>query len=81
MPGDNCAFPKCGTSRRHKDIGIFKLPSRKGEFYQEWKKEIVNVILKYRVADDNFKKNIQAGNVHICERHFKANDIEITSEY
>ena len=36
MPGVNSAFPGCFTSRytKHKDTGIFKLPSRSGDFYK-----------------------------------------------
>ena len=31
MSGVNCAIVDCGTSRRTKGIGIFKLPAAKGE--------------------------------------------------
>ena len=31
MPGVNCAIVGCGTSRRTKGIGIFKLPAAKND--------------------------------------------------
>ena len=51
MPGTNCVFPQCGTCRRHK-LSTFKIPNRKGDFYEEWRTNILNVLIKYRVKDD-----------------------------
>ena len=82
MPGANCAFSGCFTSRytKHKDIDIFKLPSRSGDFYKQWKNDFLSVLCKYREADDNLKKRISSGDIYFCERHFVKEDIEFTSK-
>ena len=36
MPGDNCRIVGCGTCRREKGIGIFKLSSEKVK--EHWRK-------------------------------------------
>ena len=81
MPGANCCLPQCGTSRRTKGCGIFKLPQRKDEFYQKWNEKMLQIIKKYRVEDENFKIQVKNGSVYICERHFLPEDIELTSKY
>ena len=75
MPGDNCAIYGCGTNRRTKGIGIFKLPSEK--LYPEWRKRWLNQITKSRVIDDGFKRQLQNDRIYTCEKHFKNNDLEI----
>lgn len=30
---------------------------------------------------EQFRKNIQPGNVYVSERHFKESDIDLTSKY
>ena len=67
MPGANCAFPGCFTSRytKHKDTGTFKLPSRSGDFYKQWKNHFLSVLNKYREADDNLKKRISSGDIFL----------------
>ena len=82
MPGANCVFPGCTVSRtdKHKDIGIFRVPTRKDEFYSEWRKNLINVITRYREVDKALKDQINAGNLYICERHFSSGDIELTSK-
>ena len=52
--GNICCLPNCSTSSgRDTGVSLFKPTSRKGEFYEKWNKEIFNVILKYRVDDEN----------------------------
>ena len=82
MPGTNCGFPGCFTSKytKHKDIGIFQLPSRSGDFYKQWKNDFLSVLCKYREADDNLKKRISSGDIYFCERHFVKDEIEFTSK-
>ena len=65
MPGTNCTFPGCNVSRYKLREGttIFNLTKRKSEFYQEWRKEIPGVLLKYRDIDLVLKKNLQNGDV------------------
>ena len=39
MPGVNCAVIGCGSCRRTKGIGIFKLPSAKDDKHKRWRDE------------------------------------------
>ena len=64
MPGANRVFPQCGTCRRHK-LSIFKAPNREGDFHEECKSKILNVLIKYRVKDNKLKEKIKAGTVYI----------------
>ena len=75
MMGDNCAVVNCGTNRRTKGIGIFKLPSKK--LRPEWRKEWLNQITKTRAVDAHFKNKIENDTVYTCERHFAEKDVEI----
>jgi hypothetical protein len=81
MPGKNCAFPGCpvSCSYKFKGVSIFQIPMRNDEFHSNWKKEIINVLFKYRVADKDLKDRVAAGKIYICERHFSTDDIELTS--
>ena len=81
MPGANCAFPGCGTSRKHEGVGNFKIPTRNDNFYNEWRKNLLDVLIKYRVVDKSFKKRIDDGKVYLCERHFIEQDMERTSKF
>ena len=76
MPGDNCAVMGCGTSRRTKGIGIFKLPAPKNEEYKVWRSQWLNDLTKTRVIDKNFRAQIDNDRVFTCEKHFKEEDIE-----
>ena len=62
------------------EISIFKIPNRKDDFYEEWRTNILKVLIKYRVKDDKLQEKIKAGTVYICERHFQESDIEFTSK-
>ena len=61
-------------------LSSFKIPNRKGDFYEQWRTKVLNVLIKYRFKDDKLKEKIKAGTVHICERHFQESDIEFTSK-
>ena len=45
IPGANCAFPQAVSHRdtQNKNIGIFKLPSRSGDFHKQWKNDFLSV--------------------------------------
>jgi len=77
MPGDNCAVFGCGTSRRTKGVGIWKLPALKDEAHKRWRAEWLNEITKTRTVDAAFRKKIQSDCVYTCEKHFDPKDIEI----
>ena len=44
MPGENYCVVNCGTSRKSKSIGIFKLPSKKR--HEEWREKCLGEIKK-----------------------------------
>ena len=76
MPGSNCSIFGCNTSRRHKGIAIFRLPNaKKDEETAKWSKEMLSIITRDRVMDDNLKKMIEKNNVFVCEKHFREQDI------
>ena len=76
MPGANCSLATCGTSRRTKGIGIFKLPAPVDDFHAEWRAKILSKITKDRVIDASFRNQIQKDKVHIFEKHFEEYEIE-----
>ena len=77
MPGVNCAVFGCGTCRRTKGIGIFKLPAPKNDEYISWRKAWLSELTKSRVVDNDFKQKILQDTVFTCEKHFKTEDVEI----
>ena len=77
MPGENCAIPKCSTSRKNKDISIFKVPLPNNEFNKKWSKQLIDEILKYRQRDASLNERIQKYKLFICERHFPPDQIYI----
>ena len=78
MPGENCCVVGCGTNRRHKGVGLFKLPSKK--LYSDLRDKWLQVITKYREKDKYFKEQIENDTVHVCELHFSPVDIEICKQ-
>ena len=74
MPGKNCSIVGCGSCRRSKGIGIFKLPS--AETNEKWREEWLGEIKKTRVMDANFRQLIGKDHVYTCEKHFREEDIE-----
>ncbi len=72
MPEANCSLATCGTSRRTKGIGIFKLPAPVDDFHADWRAKIT----KDRVTDASFRDQIKKDRVHICEKHFEKDEIE-----
>ncbi|CAB4011522.1 Transposable element P transposase [Paramuricea clavata] len=77
MPGSNCAFYGCYTSRKSK-ISRFKIPvvcaadsdhtkAFKTKARQEW----IALILRTREMTPELKQQIDANNIHFCELHFK----------
>ena len=73
MPGDNCCIPLCGSCRRTKGLGIFKLPSIKKKHRREWRKKWLHEILKTRELDSDSKLQLEADRVfeiEICKFEF-----------
>ena len=77
MPGDNCAVFGCGSCRRSKGIGIWKLPAARNAEDKKWREEWLSELTKTRVLDAEFRKLIDNDKVYSCEKHFDPNDIEI----
>jgi hypothetical protein len=84
MPGANCAFFGCSTSRRHAGYSLFKIPvvgAGDGEETAESKRkargEWLRLILRTREMTKALKSQIEANNIHICELHFKPECITV----
>ena len=77
MPGRNCAVIGCGSCRRTKGIGIFKLPLVSDEIEKKWRDEWLAELKKTREVDQDFREHIKRDTVYTCEKHFVPKDIEI----
>ncbi len=77
MPANNCAVFGCGTTRRTKGVGIFKLPAAKNEEYKKWRADWLNEITKGCVVDKDFRERLESDQVFMCEKHFKPEEVEI----
>ena len=71
MPGANCSIFGCSTSRSKTGIGIFKVPLPTTDFNKKWRQELIAIITKDRVVDASLKRQIETNTLHICERHFR----------
>ena len=45
-----------------------------------WKKNIIQMVEKYRVVDKNLRERQKLGNAYISELHYKKDDIEFASK-
>jgi len=77
MPGRNCAVIGCGSCRRTKGIGIFKLPLASDEIQKKRRDEWLGGLKKTREVDQDFREQIKRDTVYTCEKHFAPEDIEI----
>ena len=77
MPGVNCAVDGCNTSHRTKGIDIFKLLAAKNDEYKKWREERLSEITKTRVIYKVFRGETLNDAVYICEKHLKAENIEL----
>ena len=73
MPGENCAFFGCPTSRKH-GLSLFKIPlirANESEVTSALKKkareEWLRLILRTREMTLELKQRIDANNIYICE--------------
>ena len=64
IPGENCVFP---TSRKDKGISLFKVPTpdKSNSESIKWTKDLMDVILKYRVKDESLIKRMHSYKQHI----------------
>ena len=82
----NCVFNGCHTNRATKsgkfdNISIFMITSRSGRFHLDWKRDILNIITKYRQVGADLSQQIERGQNYICENHYEPADVEITSKF
>ena len=77
MPDRNCAVFGCGSCRRTKGIGIWKLPLAVDEKHREWGEAWLGKLKKTRVIDSDFRDQIRNDRVYTCEKHFAPEDVEI----
>ena len=75
MPGANCSIVGCSTSRRDKEIAIFRLPTDKNDQTRKWRADMLNIITRDRQVDQNLRKQIANNALHVCERHFNEEDL------
>ena len=61
------------------ELEYFKSHNKKSPSYSAWHEEVITIIKKCRVVDENLKRQIEPWNISICERHYKPEDIEFTS--
>ena len=71
-----CAFPNCLVSRTPKYLGIilFQFPSQRYvNFTRHGRKNLLDVLSKYRVMDSQSKKAVMvcSKKMYMCERHFR----------
>ena len=71
MVGANCSIFGCSTNRRHTGISIFSLPKGKDESSAKTRDEWVRVITRNREIDKDLRRQINAGTLHVCEKHFE----------
>ena len=76
MPGDNCSVFACGTCRKTKGVGIWKIPKAKEEDHKKWREDWLGKIMKTREVDCVFKRQVESHKVFTCEKHFHPEDIE-----
>ena len=76
MPGANFSIYGCGTSRKHVGVGIFRIPSGKDEVSTKTREAWLNVITKDRVVDKSLRSQIDKGELYVCEKHFKPEEID-----
>ena len=77
MPGRNCAVFGCGSCRRTKGIGIWKLPLAVDDRHREWREAWLGELKKTREIDSDFRDQIKNDRVYTCEKHFAPEDVEI----
>jgi hypothetical protein len=81
MPGANCSIFCCTVSRRkkHNGISLLAIPGRSkvNKNKVEWRKKLLAIITRDRVIDKDLRRQINEGKLHVCEKHFRPEDIEI----
>ena len=76
MLGANYSIFGCATNRKHVGVGIFKIPAETDELLKKTREARISVITKDRSVDESLRRQINSGNLHVCERHFRKEEYE-----
>ena len=81
MSRENCAFPKCSTSRKDKGISLLKVPTpdKTNNESIKWTKDITDITLKYRLKDESLIRRIQSHKLHICDTLYSRSNIYLSN--
>ncbi len=76
MPGANCSVFGCESSRKHTGVGIFRIPSEKDEVSTATREAWLKMITRDRVVDESIRRQIDTGELYVCEKHFNTEAID-----
>ena len=78
MTGANCSVYNCTVNRKVKGASIFKIPAKSDDLKRnKWRSDLISVVTRDRVVDAVLRKQIEENRVHICERHFRQDQLWI----
>ena len=61
---------QCQEGPKYQSISLFKVPSGEGKFEANWRRKLVDIIMRERVIDGPLRERIKSKNVFICQLHF-----------
>ena len=79
MPGANCSIYGCTTSRKHSEVGIFKIPAETDELSKKTCKAWTSMITKDHVVDESLRRQINSGNLYVCESILEKKNVSAVS--
>ena len=79
MGGSNCWVPECGLSRDTRGVYFWKLPCTRHPEDVKWRKDVEDMIKRYRVVDKSLSDRLASGKIFTCEHHYKDDDFEYTA--
>ena len=71
MPGANCSIFGCGDKSKARWSRNFPNSCRNRRLSKKTRKAWISIITKDRVVDDSLRRQIESGNLYVCEKHFK----------
>ena len=79
--GRNCCVPVCYSNDDPdsiRKVGFLQFPAQKRAYYVSWKKNLIDVLTKYRVLEPDDYQRIENGKICICTLHVEEKDIYLT---
>ena len=76
MPSANCSILGCNISRKNVGVSIVALPKGDDDLSKKVREQWVKQIMRNRVVDQDFQRQIEAHTLHVCERRFEEIYIE-----